>query len=375
MSRAEKVLIVGGGIGGMTLGTALHHAGIAAEIVELSPDWAVIGYGISVQGATLRALKTIGVLDQCVRAGFGYSKLFVCKADGEVTGTVELPSLLGEGYPECLGMMRPALARILRDALAAERVPVRTGLTVETFHQKGDTVDVWFTDGSRGSYDLVVGADGVHSRMRQMLFGDGVQPVDMGQAVWRAMVPRAPEIRGRHSFYGPRHKCGLNPVSEDEMYVFLVEPTAARERVPDPELPARMRALLADFDGVIARAREHITRPERIVRRPLDCLLLPSPWYRGRVLLIGDAAHAPTPQLASGAGMAVEDAIVLAELLAQELSVEGVLERFMVRRYERCRMVVEASRQLSEWEKAPNSPGADPVGLLARTNAALAAPI
>src|SRR5579871_1653777 len=99
MSRAEKVLIVGGGIGGMTLGTALHRAGIAAEIVELSPDWAVIGYGISVQGATLRALKTIGVLDQCVRAGFGYSKLFVCKADGRSPAPWNCPASSARAIP------------------------------------------------------------------------------------------------------------------------------------------------------------------------------------------------------------------------------------------------------------------------------------
>jgi 2-polyprenyl-6-methoxyphenol hydroxylase-like FAD-dependent oxidoreductase len=92
-------------------------------------------------------------------------------------------------------------------------------------------------------------------------------------------------------------------------------------------------------------------------------------------VLVGDAAHSPTPQMASGAGMAVEDTIVLSELLQVCDDVPAALERFMQRRYERCRMVVKASVQMSEWEKHPGIPGADPVGVLAKANAALAAPI
>src|SRR5262245_11016628 len=99
MAAVGNVLVVGGGIAGMTLATALRKNGIRAEIVEINPEWTVLGVGISVQGATLRALKTIGVLDRCVRAGFGYSTLIACDGVGNVTGTVNLPSLLGEGYP------------------------------------------------------------------------------------------------------------------------------------------------------------------------------------------------------------------------------------------------------------------------------------
>jgi 2-polyprenyl-6-methoxyphenol hydroxylase-like FAD-dependent oxidoreductase len=375
MPQVKNVLVVGGGIGGMTLATALRRGGVAAEIVELNPGWSAIGYGISIQGATLRALKEIGVLDRCVQSGFGYSKLVACDADGKVTGTVELPRLLGKGYPECVGMMRPKLHEILHDALVEAGVPTRRGVTLTSLDQRGEMVDVKFTDGTHGTYDLVVGADGINSQVREMLFGPGITPVDTGQRVWRAMVPRAPHIRARHMFYGPNSKAGLNPVNEDDMYIFLVEPSDDLDFVSDQELPSRMRTLLMGFGGVIAEAREKILHPSRVLCRRLGSLLLPAPWYRGRVVLIGDAAHSPTPQLASGAGMAVEDSIVLSQLLQKDAPIEALLEQFMVRRFERCRMVVDASRQLTEWEKTPKQPGADPIGLLARTNAALAAPI
>jgi 2-polyprenyl-6-methoxyphenol hydroxylase-like FAD-dependent oxidoreductase len=375
MPAVRDVLVVGGGIAGMTLATALTRSGIRAEIVELTPEWSVLGIGISIQGATLRALKTIGVLDRIVNGGFGYSSAIACDVRGKVTGVVNLPPLLGAGYPECVGIMRPLLQQVLRDAMIEAKVPVRLGVTVTSLEQHADRVDAAFTDGTRGSYDLVVGADGVNSKVRELIFGAHIKAKDIGQAVWRAMVRRPPEVRARYMFYGPRNKAGFNPVSEREMYIFLVQNLRESRHIPDEELPGMMRGLLADFGGLVAEVRDQVTDPRRIAYRPMSSMLLPPPWYRGRVVLVGDAVHTPTPQMASGAGIAIEDTIVLNALLQKDEPLPVLLEQFMARRYERCRMVVESSLQLSEWEKTPDLPGADPVGVMARANAALAAPI
>jgi 2-polyprenyl-6-methoxyphenol hydroxylase-like FAD-dependent oxidoreductase len=138
--------------------------------------------------------------------------------------------------------------------------------------------------------------------------------------------------------------------------------------------PARMRELLAPFGGVVAEVREQITDPEKVDVRKVYWLLMPSPWYRGRVLLIGDAAHATTPQLAMGGAIALEDGIVLAELVDGTTDLGAALDRFMARRYERCRMVVENSVQLSEWEKDAARHGADAGRLQIESFVALAAP-
>jgi 2-polyprenyl-6-methoxyphenol hydroxylase-like FAD-dependent oxidoreductase len=164
-------------------------------------------------------------------------------------------------------------------------------------------------------------------------------------------------------------------VSRDEMYIYLVQNVQGNPRLEQERWPAVMRELLADFGGHIGEVRSRITDPRRIVYRPVTSLLLPSPWYKGRVVLLGDAAHTAPPQLASGATIAIEDAIVLAELLAGSDSVDDVLSRFMARRYERCRIVVENSWQLGEWEKTPDAPGADPTALIQASMKALAAPI
>jgi 2-polyprenyl-6-methoxyphenol hydroxylase-like FAD-dependent oxidoreductase len=124
----------------------------------------------------------------------------------------------------------------------------------------------------------------------------------------------------------------------------------------------------------MAAMRDQITDSSRVVYRPLEALLLPQPWYRGRILLIGDAAHATTPHLGQGSAQAVEDAVVLGELLAREAPLPQLLEEFMQRRFERCRFIVESSLQLGEWEQTPVST-ADPVGLTARMLETVAAPI
>ena len=367
MTAADSVLIVGGGIAGMTLAVGLSDAGIRAEIVEANPDWTVLGVGISMQGHALRALKALGLLDAVVAEGFGYSFFKACDAAGNVTGTVDLPRLAGPGYPATMGIMRQALHDALKEAVARHDVPVRLGASIAALDDDGERVGARMTDGSAGTYDLVVGADGAYSKVRSMLFGDGVKAPYTGQAVWRATVSRPPGIEARYSYFGPRHKAGFNPVSADRMYIYLIQNLPEWTRYPEDRLPEVMRELLSDFGGHMARAREEVTEPAQIVYRPITSLILPAPWHRGRVLLIGDAAHTTTPHMASGAALAIEDSVVLAELLAADRPLADVLEDFMTRRFERCRMTVESSLLLGEWEKTPDDPAADPVGVFDRS--------
>lgn len=357
-----KVLICGSGLSGMVLATALKKAGVEVDILEIHPQWDVLGVGISVQGPALRALKSIGLLDRCIAEGLGYSQVVNCDQNGKVQGIVDLPRLNGPQYPSCVGMMRPVLHQIVADAMMAAGVKPRFGATL------GSLADA-------SGYDLVVGADGASSRVRELLFGAQLKPKFTGQAVWRAMVPKPAEVKARHAYYGPRHKAGFNPVSQTEMYIYLVQNVTGNPRVEPERWPALMRELLADFGGYIGEVRDSITDPKRIVYRPVTSLLMPAPWYKDRAVVIGDAAHTAPPQLASGATIAIEDAIVLAELVTSGISVPQALERFMARRYERCRIVVENSWQLGEWEKTPEAPGADPTALISASMMALAAPI
>jgi 2-polyprenyl-6-methoxyphenol hydroxylase-like FAD-dependent oxidoreductase len=372
----RRVLIVGGGLSGTSTALALQREGIDVELVEREPVWGAMGTGITLMGPAMRALKQLGVLDQCLAKGSGTSEMRLFDAAGELIHTLEIHGLLGPDYPAVGGMMRPTLHRILADAATAKGVSVRTGITVAKLDQHPDRVDVELTDGSLESYDLLLAADGLRSQIRELVFGDDApQPQPLGQMVWRALLHRPASVTGEFQFYGPGLKTGFTPLGPDTMYEFLVQPFADPELPAPEDRPARMRELLAPFGGVVAEVRETITEPEQVDVRKLYWLLMPPPWYRGRVLLIGDAAHATTPQLAMGGAIALEDGIVLGELLAAEDELQVALERFMERRYERCRMVVENSVQLSEWEKNAAEHGEDAGRLQNESFAALSAPI
>ena len=372
MSNVRRILIVGGGVAGLTLGAGLRRAGVEAEIVEQSRDWAVLGLGISLLGPTLRALNRVGYLEACLEKGYSYGDLAVCNPEGAVVGKIEVPRLLGSNRPAAVGIMRPAFHAILLEGCRSADVPIRLGLTINALHERGEGVEVEFSDGSRALYDLVVGADGAYSKTRALLFGEEAKPHFTGQAVWRATVPRSPDVQTLHVYYGGTCQPGLNPVSEQEMYIFLVENVPDNPRRAERELPSILRDLLAPFGGPLAAAREHVRDASQIVYRPINSLLLAAPWHKGHVLVIGDAAHVLTPHMASGACLAIEDAVVLLELLKTEMPLDALLASFITRRFERCRLVVENSEQIGRWELRPGSPDADLAGINARTMAALA---
>ena len=375
MAAVKNALIVGGGPSGLSAATALCKHGIDVEIAEINPDLRPLGSGLSMMGPTLRALRMVDeeALERCILEGFGHHALSFGTVEGQIVQRVELPRAAGPEYPGGAGIMRPVLWGMLAEIAEKAGARIRLSTTVTEIESGAQSVKVTLSDGSRGEYDLVVGADGLHSKVRDLAFPGAAQPFFTGQTVWRMALPRPEEISdGIVMFYGPRNKVGCSPMSDDQMYIFLVENTPEITRPPQDEWPAIVQGLLAEYGGVIAWVREQATDPARIDRRPLHALLVPSPWYRGRVLLIGDAVHAATPQLAMGAGIAIEDAVVLGDELSSHADLGDALEAFMERRWERCRLVVENSLQLGEWEKHPDDPSADPAGLMDASLAVLA---
>jgi len=375
MHAVENVLIVGAGMCGMSLGVALKRAGIDCEIVEIRPNLTEPGTGISLQGPALRALQSVGVLDHCIVRGFGYSHFKACDAVGNVTGTVDLPRLLGPNYPATIGVLRQSVHEVLACELAALAVPIHRSATVKTLTQDNQGVMAEFTNGAAARYDLVVGADGMNSLIRDMAFGSENRPHYTGQMVWRATVSRPRDVDCRHSYFGPTNKSGFNPISDSQMYIYTVQNVPERPHWNDAELPTILRDLLAEFGGALGRAREEILTPEQITCRPVFSMILPPPWYSGRIIVIGDAAHTTTPHLASGASIAIEDSIILARLLQSDHSLHAILDDFMHQRYERCRMIVQNSELLGEWEKNPGIPNENTVGVIAASYQALAKPV
>jgi 2-polyprenyl-6-methoxyphenol hydroxylase-like FAD-dependent oxidoreductase len=297
----------------------------------------------------------VGVIESIMGRGWCADDLDMYDARGQKIGQMQTRRVGRPDVPAGGGILRPVLAEILRDATLASGTQVRRGVTVKAMQDEGTQVSVELTDGHRQTYDLVVGADGMRSQMRSTLFPGAPQPRYTGQGSWRAVVPRPASIDRAAMFMGERIKTGVNPVSRYEMYLFVTEPRATPEHIDAAALPGTLRGLLAEFDGIIGDIREGLSDQSRIVYRPFWALLLPLPWHLGRRILIGDAVHATTPHLASGAGLSVEDAVVLAQELASATELDAALQTFGRRRFERCRMVVENSLRLGDIESSGGS--------------------
>lgn len=379
MSLIQRVLIVGGGIGGLTTAIALHRKGIHCEVVEINPAWSVYGVGIIQPSNMLRALRSLGLGEACLANGRGIQGWKFCDDEGNVK--LELPNenVAGPGYPASNGITRPALHKILTEQTLAQGTSVRLGVTMTRWQEVADGVLVETSDGKEDRYDLVIAADGAYSKTRSMLFGDELKPRFTGQGVWRYNFERPRDLDWGMIYYGHRSKAGLMPLSESLMYLFLVTAEPGNPRMPDEERHLLLRERLAEYGGLIGRLREQVTDPAAVVYRPMEVLALPHEWHQGRLLLIGDAAHAGTPHLAEGAAMAIEDAVLLGEMLPNATDLSATLRAFEQRRRPRTQLVYETGLQLGEWELAEFAgrpdPAANPGGLFASAYAQLMQPI
>lgn len=369
----SRVLIVGGGITGSVLALALAQRGVDVDLIDIMREWKGTGHGITIQGNALLAFRKVGVADQVIAGGVPFDRMRLRNADGSLIMEPLTPHTGGEDLPSTLGSLRSALHSVLADAVLRAGVNLRLGLTVDRFDQTADRVDVTFSDGTTGTYDLVVGADGIHSRVRGLL-GIEAGPRSAGMTIWRVVANRPAEMDCAEIYYGgPKYKAGYSPISADKCYAYLLDEEVDTFGFDKP-LGAVLKERSAGYGGIWGNIRERLTEDTPVDHRTIEWLLAEDPWHRGRVIIIGDAAHACPPLIAQGAAMCAEDAIMLAELVTGDEPVESALKQFMARRLPRVRMVVENSLQLAEWEIRPDTPGADPAGIMIRTLMALKEP-
>jgi len=339
----QRILIVGGGIAGQTLACGLARHGLTCEIVEIRPDWQITGAAMTLQGNALRALRDIGLASDTVAAGWhgGERPLVFTDTLGQTVMEPDVLNMVGPGYPPQIAIRRQALHEVLLRAVNAARVPIRMGATVKSIDDAGDEVRVAFSDGSSQGYDLVVGADGIRSTVRSLVFGD-IQPRFAGFANWRALLPRPPSVNRMMWMWGHGRSVGILPVDGGQVFVAGVTKEKDATRYPTEDLARLFCDKFKSFGGVmpevLARAGEGPW-----LYTVMEEIKLDPPWYRGRVVLLGDAAHAACPFWAQGAAMAMEDAVLLSGLLGEGRSIDAVLAQWMQRRHPRCMYVQQGS--------------------------------
>jgi FAD-dependent urate hydroxylase len=339
MADTGRILIVGGGIAGLSLAIALRRNGAAAELVERSPEWPAVGAGIALHANAVRALRALGLGQAIETASATLPRWGFFDRHGTRLCETDLAELWREVGP-CLGITRIRLQEILTTAAAG--VPCRLGVALTGLTQDGHRASVTFADGTAGDYDLVVGADGINSAVRRLAISP-VPPRYADTVSWRSVIPaRPPRTDHLMIFTGELCFFGLVPVGDGGTYGFA---GLDGDRFDDP--PAgrleRFRQRFEGFGGPVPAYLAALQRDDQIHYGPIQWVELPR-WHAGRVVLIGDAAHASPPHMGEGGAMAIEDAIVLAELLHGADTVQDGLDRYQARRRPRIEWVQQQSR-------------------------------
>jgi 2-polyprenyl-6-methoxyphenol hydroxylase-like FAD-dependent oxidoreductase len=356
MSDMRRVLVVGGGVGGLTAATAFARRGVEVVLIERRPAFDVPGIGLGQPANALRVYDAFGLLPEILASGFAYDRMSIFDPNRELI--VEHKFLLGdEAVPAFCALSRLRLHEILLAAAERAGVDVRTGLTVGEIHEETDRVMVAFSDGRTDSFDLLAGFDGIRSTTREHLFGTAFMPRPSGYGAWRVQVPRPEYVRGMEFLQGVGSKTGAMPLGDNLMYVFHIRPEAPGAEFKRQDYPTLFNERLAQYGSYVAKVSAALDADSDIVYSPIEPILVPWPWFRGRVVIGGDAAHTSPPHLTQGAAMAAEDGLVLArEMLAGDGSIEARLLRYSQARYARCAFVYSFSYQWMLDEQSVRTP-------------------
>ena len=319
----SRILIVGAGIAGLAAARTLAGAGFSAEVVEREPTWGEAGTGIYLPGNATRALRALGLDQAVLDRAVVIPRQRVSNHRGRLLVEVDLAELW-DGVGPCLALHRADLHAVLRDG--AHEVPIRMGVEIRRLHERDGTVSVEFKDGITGEYELVIGADGIHSTVRRLAFGRDAIARPVGQVGWRFITACPAEVTTWSVMLGHRTAFLTIPIGNGLVYCYCDVVSSSGED-PDQDLGRLFSGFAEPVPGLLASV------PERALvhRSTIEEVALDS-WTRGRVVLVGDAAHATSPNMAEGAAMALEDALVLADCLRDLEPIPSALSAFEARR-------------------------------------------
>lgn len=341
-----RILIVGGGIAGLTLATALRRAGLNPALIERTTHWAPVGAGIVLGVNAMAALRSIGAADGVTQRGWPLGRSAVSDEAGRPLLTADFAPLR-ERFGETYALHRADLHSALLEA--CPDTPIRLGVTIKSMSFDDKRARVHTTDGEEAEWDLVVGADGIRSQVREIAFG-GPEPSYAGYTCWR-LVTRSPDAFDETvEMWGRGRRFGIVPLRGNRVYCFAVanEPRGHRDRDP----VSAFRARFASFGGRVPDILAQVHHPDDLLHNDIEEVRTAT-WQHGPIVLVGDAAHASTPNLGQGAAMAIEDVVVLAEILGTGQPVRDALAAWQTRRERRARFVQDQSRRIGrvgQWE-------------------------
>ena len=341
-----RILVVGGGIAGLTLTGLLQQRGFKPTLVEQIPEYGTVGYVIVLWPSGSRILKGLGVYRSLLDVGLQFTTYNVSDERGQMLHSYSVHNVT-EKYGPMLSTYRPDLINVIKEAVDPDSIRMST--TVDKIDQTNDEVYVTFSDGTEETYDLVVGCDGVRSKTRDLVFGD-VPLSYSGMTGWSFWVkPNIAKTLQIAEYWGTGKFFGIWP-TKGRLSVF----TSIRDNVQEPDPVEsridRIQETFKNFGGLVPEILEGLNDPNEIFHGYYNDLRMKK-WHKGRVVLVGDAAHAILPTAGGGVSMAMESAAVLVDELCRADSkyIEQAFESYITRRRSRVDKIQNQSRMMSKF--------------------------
>ncbi|GAB3275817.1 FAD-dependent monooxygenase [Larkinella harenae] len=351
MKNLHRFTIIGGGIAGLTTAIALRKAGIRATIFEGAPAIKPVGAGLALAANAVRAFQKLGIANQVLPAGRVLDAFVILDEKGRQITRTDSRAVSRKYGTDNFTIHRSALHQALLSQLVGN--PLVLGKRAVSFDQGRDGVIVRFDDGTLHQSDYLIVADGINSAIRQQLVPDS-QPRYAGYTAWRSVVDSTGlALKEATETWGIRGRVGIVPLADHKIYWFATVNAPAN----DPRCRAlKVRDLVQRFGSYHAPISEILSRTldDQLLWNDISDLKPLSNYAFEKVVLLGDAAHATTPNMGQGACQAIEDAVVLADELAMDQPAEEAFKRFEKRRLKRTRGIIENSRRIGQLAQTQN---------------------
>jgi 2-polyprenyl-6-methoxyphenol hydroxylase-like FAD-dependent oxidoreductase len=355
-SQPLDVAVIGAGIGGLTAAIALKHQGIDAHLYESGPSLRAAGAGLLLSPNAMQVLRRLGLAEQVIAAGRALEHAELRDVRSGVLQRIDFGYAKERFGEPTVAIHRRRLHEILAAQIPAGRI--RFGAVCERVGQDDGWPTVRFTNGRVISPDLVIGADGLRSRVREFV-APGTPLRYSGQTSFRAIssLELLPKFAGTSTeIWAPHCRFGYAAIAPGETYWFATLDAEAGKTVTHTESMETLRELLASFPSPVNHLLD-LTNPADVIRTDMYDLRPFAGWSHSRVVLVGDAAHATTPNLGQGAAQAIEDAFVLADRIANSARLEDALQSYEAIRQPKTRFIVERSRQIGRVAHVANPIG------------------
>lgn len=354
-----KVIIIGGGIGGLTLANTLQSQGIDYEVYEATEQFSPIGAGIMLGINAMLIYQNIGLAQRLRSKGHQLEAAHITNPQLSPINSMPLNTFADELGADSITIHRADLIQILYEDLDPKKI--FTGKKAQYLVQNKNNAEVYFRDGDYAAGELVVGADGIHSVLRRQLFPE-IQKRYLGQTCWRGVVEFKLSRVFQHQLFeawGPNGRFAFVALNENQVYWFAVKTAKAGQQ----DNPKTIKGELCEnFKMHEGPCQQLILQTPKILRNDIYDLKTPKLWHHGRTVLLGDAIHATSPNLGQGGAQAIEDAHILAYYLAQETEVQKALAEYEKHRFPKARKITEQSKLFGQlahlshpvWQKVRN---------------------